>query len=319
MDIKEVRERLKEWRIVVFYGGWSREREVSLRSGKKVYESLKRQGFNVTLIDVDRDYIDRVREAGADVVVIMLHGKPGEDGTIQGALESLGIPYTGSGVLASAVGMDKISTKRILSSLQIRTPRYVYVPKESDLKKKAEEALRILGLPLMVKPREEGSSIGVYLVKDEKTLFELMPQEREEFGDFYIEEFIEGKSVTVGVLGTREESFALPSLELRVKKGEFYDYDAKYKKGYTEFIIPADVPKETEEELAKLAVLTHKAIGCRGFSRVDAVVSKDGTPYILEINTIPGMTSLSDLPAEAEAAGISYDELVLWILKSAFE
>jgi len=319
MDPFSLREKLRGKRIVVFYGGWSSERDVSLRSGRKVYESLKKQGFDAVLLDVGRDYIDRLKDLGGDVVVIMLHGKPGEDGTIQGALETLGIPYTGSRVLASAVGMDKITTKRILLSIGIRTPDFVFVPLESDLKEKEKDALRKLGFPMIIKPREEGSSIGVRIIREDDDLFGLMAQEREDFGDFYLEKFIEGKSVTVGILGTRENSFALPSLELRVKKGEFYDYDAKYRKGYTEFIIPAELPNTSLEELEQLSLLTHRAVGCRGFSRVDAVVSRDGVPYILEINTIPGMTDLSDLPAEAEAAGISYDELALRILASAFE
>jgi len=317
--MEEERKFFKRKRIVVLCGGWSREREVSLLSGRRVYDSLKRQGFDAHLLDADRNYIQKLKELGADVVLIMLHGKPGEDGTIQGALESTGFAYTGSRVLASALGMNKVASKRIFQSLGIPTPPFLPVPKGSNLKEKMEEALSSIGTPLVVKPKEEGSSIGVRIVREESELLKVMEQEEREFGDFFVEKFIEGKTVTTGILGTGEGSFALPVLELRVKGREFYDYVAKYTKGATEFVIPAEIPHQTYKKLQEYSLLAHKAIECRGFSRVDAVVSQDGEPYILEINTIPGMTELSDLPKEAEVHGISYDELVFYVLRSAFE
>jgi D-alanine-D-alanine ligase len=319
VEIEEARTFFRDKKILVLYGGWSRERDVSLRSGKKVYDSLLRQGFNVELLDMQRDYLDRIREISPDVVVIMLHGKPGEDGTVQGALETLQIPYTGSGVFASATGMNKLAAKRIFLSASIPTPDFIEIPREADLRKKMEEALEKMGLPLVIKPKDEGSSLGVKILKNSNDLIEIMGEERRVFGDFFMEKYIEGKTVTIGVLGTREKAFALPILELRVKGREFYDYEAKYTKGLTEFVIPAEIPGETYEALQEFSLKVHRLLECRGFSRIDAVVSRDGKPYILEINTIPGMTELSDLPAEAEAHGISYDELVLWILKSAFE
>ncbi len=316
--MKEI-EYLKSKRVLVLYGGWSREREVSLRSGKRVYESLKGMGFDVSALDMGKDFYERIKEISPDVVVIMLHGKPGEDGTVQGVLELMGIPYTGSGVLASAIGMNKIATKRLLIEENLPTPPYFYDPFEKNPEKLREKVLENLDLPVVVKPVEEGSSLGVHIVKDEDELLKVIEVELVEFGSFYFEKFIKGKSVTVGVLGTGEESFALPILELRPKGHEFYDYEAKYTPGATEFIIPAELPRKVYKELQRDSVLTHQIIGCRGFSRVDAVVSEDGKAYILEINTIPGMTELSDLPAEADHMGIDYDTLVLHILSSAFE
>ena len=316
--MKEI-EYLKSKKVLVLYGGWSREREVSLRSGKRVFESLKGMGFDVSALDMGKDFYERIKEISPDVVVIMLHGKPGEDGTVQGVLELMGIPYTGSGVLASAIGMNKIATKRLLIEENLPTPPYFYDPFEKNPEKLREKVLENLNLPVVVKPVEEGSSLGVHIVKDEDELLNVIEVELVEFGSFYFEKFIKGKSVTVGVLGTGEESFALPILELRPKGHEFYDYEAKYTPGATEFIIPAELPRKVYKELQRDSVLTHQIIGCRGFSRVDAVVSEDGKAYILEINTIPGMTELSDLPAEAEHMGIDYDTLVLHILSSAFE
>ncbi len=319
MTIQEAREFFRGKKIVVFYGGWSRERDVSLRSGKRVFDSLIRQGFDAALMDVDHDYIERLKELQPDVVLIMLHGKPGEDGTFQGALESLGIPYTGSGVLASALGINKVASKRIFQSVGIPTPDYVFVPAWREMGEAHREVLSKIGIPAVVKPKDEGSSLGVHIVHDEAELLPLMEKERSEFGDFLVEKFISGKSVTTGILGTGSEAFALPVLELRVKGREFYDYQAKYTKGLTEFVIPAELTEKSYRWLQEASLQAHLALECRGFSRVDAVVSDDGVPYILEVNTIPGMTELSDLPAEAEAMGISYDELVLWILKSAYE
>ncbi len=322
MTLDEARRFLKEKRIVVLGGGWSREREVSLRSSQRVLSSLVDQGFEATFLDMDRDYLEKLRQIAPDVVLIMLHGKPGEDGTVQGALETIGIPYTGTGVLGSALGINKLQSKRIFDSIGLPTPEFVYIDGKQgkeDLESTVGEAKRRLGFPLVVKPKDEGSSIGVKIVRNERDLLGVVEEAKGIFGDLLIERFIDGKAVTVGVLGTGYESFALPILELRVKGREFYDYEAKYTKGLTEFIIPADIPKETEKLLKDYAVMAHRAFECRGFSRVDAIVSQRGEPYLLEVNTIPGMTELSDLPAEAEAMGIPYDDVVLWILKSAFE
>ncbi len=307
-------------KIAVLYGGWSSEREVSLRSGRNVYEALLRLGYkNVILLDVQRTIAEDLKKEGVEIAVIMLHGSPGEDGSIQGLLEIMGIPYTGSGVVASSVGIDKFITKHVLKSLGIPTPPAIFITGVNDLEEKVREVERTLGYPAIVKPRKEGSSVGVEIVRSREQLVEKVHEDFNQYGDVLIEKYIDGKSVTVGILGTGKDAFCVPSLELRVKEREFYDYVAKYTEGYTEFIIPAEIPEESDKKLKEYALLFYNTIGCKGFSRVDAVVDKKGNVYVLEINTIPGMTNLSDLPKEAEKIGISYEEVVEYILKSAFE
>jgi len=319
MDFTALKKFLEDKKITVIFGGWSGEREVSLRSGRRVLDSLIRQGFKAEGFDLKRENLHLIRPGFTDVALIMLHGRPGEDGTIQAIFELHGIPYTGSGVEASAIGMDKITTKYILKAHNIRTPEYFFIPLWANLEEFGEKALNQLGIPCVIKPRSEGSSLGVRICHTEKEFHDALKDTRGKYGDLFVEKYIKGKTVTVGILGTGEESFPLPVLELRVKGREFYDYKAKYTKGLTEFIIPAEISQHSTKELQEAALLTHRVIGCMGFSRVDAVVDEDGNYYILEINTIPGMTELSDLPKEAEAMGISYDEVVLYILRSAFE
>jgi len=301
-------------KIGVLMGGKSREREISLRSGRKVLESLRRQGFKATEIDVDKEIVEKLKKEGIEVAFVMLHGKFGEDGTVQGLLELLDIPYTGSGVLASALSMNKLLSKQIFEKVGIKTPPYCPIPANS--KPSFEEMISKIGLPMMVKPVDEGSSIGVHILKDKGEMKEKVSTLQDEFGNLFVEKYIAGTTVTIGILGTGKETRALPILEL-VPQREFYDYEAKYTKGLTEFIIPARLSKETYLETQKSALLAHQVLGCWGFSRVDAIVDCSGIPYILEVNSIPGMTDLSDLPAEAEACGISYDELVFEILCSA--
>ncbi|MGB9823606.1 MAG: D-alanine--D-alanine ligase [Candidatus Hydrothermia bacterium] len=319
MKIEEIKVLAKNKDIAVICGGWSGEREVSLRSGKGVYESLLKQGFKARLFDLTQDNITELKPGFCDIAFIILHGKPGEDGTIQGMLELMGIPYTGSGVLASSIGMDKIMTKHILKSLNLNTPPYYFIPSSKNLELEARIALKEIGLPNVIKPRKEGSSLGVYIVHSEEEYFEKIHEVRSTYGDLYVEKYIKGKTVTCGVLGTGEESFALPILELEVVGREFYDYTAKYTKGLTNFIIPARIPEESTIAFQNATLLLHRTLGCRGFSRTDGIVDENGNYYILEINTLPGMTELSDLPKEAAHMGISYDEVVLYILKSAFE
>ena len=308
---------LKNKKIAVLCGGTSRERDVSLRSGKRVFDSLTKQGFNTVMIDVTPDLIPVLKREKADIVCIMLHGRPGEDGTIQGLLETHGFPYTGSKVLASAIGMNKIASKRIWEAVRIPTPKYMIIDSENNLESEIEKVKKYFLIPLVVKPVAEGSSIGVTIVKDENTLDVVLKETIKEFKDIFVEEYIEGKEVTVGILGCNEDLEALPILEL-VPKVEFYDYEAKYTKGMTEFVIPARLPRPLYEETQRIALASHKAIGAYGFSRVDILVGRDHVPYVHDLNTIPGMTELSDLPAEAFHAGITYDELVVRILESAY-
>lgn len=303
-------------RIGVLMGGWSREREVSLRSGQRVFDSLKRQNFDVLSIDVGKDIANVLRKNRTEVAFIVLHGRPGEDGTIQGLLETMGIMYTGSGVLSSALSLDKLISKRIFASEGIPTPSYIPVFLEDDVDPIASSAVQQLGLPLVVKPRAEGSSIGIEIVETEEKIPATLLRLRESFGDLLVEKYIPGMTATCGVLGTGDYTKTLPVLEL-VPKRKFYDYEAKYTKGATQFIVPARLPSEKYESTQNIALKAHKAVGCWGFSRVDLIVSPNGEPYVLEVNTMPGMTELSDLPAEAKAAGMSYDELVFEMLCSA--
>ena len=297
-------------------GGWSSEREISLRSGKNILDSLRRQGFSAVGIDMDKDFINKLKNENIDIIFNILHGKPGEDGTVQGLLELLGIPYTGSGLLASAVAMNKVVTKRILLREGIITPNFYVFEEWEEIEKCLEEAVDKIGFPMFMKPAEEGSSVGTEIIREENNLKEKFIKEQKTYGTFLVEEYIDGMTATCGVLGTGKDAYALPILELIPKK-EFYDYEAKYTKGMTEFIIPARLSQETTEVVQRMAVDTHRIIGCRGFSRVDFVIKENEIPYVLEINTIPGMTEISDLPAEAKEIGMSYDELVFEILKSS--
>jgi len=312
-------------RIAVLMGGKSGEREVSLRSGKGVVEALQRRGLEVIPIDAkDEDLAEQLRQI--DLVFIALHGTYGEDGVIQGFLESLGLPYTGSGVLASALAMNKIMSKRIFVTTGVPTPEFYYeLPPhlgaklrepEKDISRRCEAAEKLLGLPIVVKPTSEGSSLGVSIVKNSDELKEVANETQKQFKDIFFERYIKGTEVTVGLLGMRENLRALPVLEL-VPKKEFYDYEAKYTKGLTEFIIPARLSAELTAKVQDIALKAHKVLGCRGMSRVDMQINERGNPYVTDVNTIPGLTELSDLPAQAKAVQISYDELVMEILDSS--
>lgn len=296
-------------------GGTSREREVSLRSGKNVLAALERKGFDAVGLDVDANIALALRKQKIEVAFVVLHGKPGEDGTVQGLLELMGIPYTGSGILASALALNKLASKKIFREEGIPTPPYAFLPKNNSTPMTA--ITQRLGFPLVVKPLEEGSSYGVVILRKAKEVVPALRKQHREYGDLLAEKYISGMTVTVGILGCGTGTRALPVLEL-VPKNAFYDLEAKYTPGLTEFIIPARLPQRHYRELQEQALRAHHTLNCHGFSRVDAIVdTKLGKPFILEVNTIPGMTNLSDLPAEANAAGISYDVLVLEMLESA--
>ena len=303
----------KDAKIGVLCGGMSNEREVSLRSGKNCFAALKRLGFqNAEMIDVDRNIAKVLIEKNIEIAYIALHGKYGEDGCIQGLLEILEIPYTGSGVKASSVAMDKDFTKRILDNQNLPIISSIVINSFSELK----DFETGLNYPIMLKPVCEGSSIGMTKVN---TPAELEPaiKEAEKFKTgIMLEEYLVGKSITVGVLDLPEKTIATPILEFRTKT-EWYDYEAKYTEGMTQFILPAEIDEDLTKEIQDLSIKAHKAVEAKGMSRVDFIVTEDGKPFILEINTIPGMTDLSDLPAQSKAMGISYDELVEIILNSA--
>lgn len=293
-------------RIGVLYGGWSSEREISLRSGACIIESLKNQGFKVKGIDVDKNVTRKLKNI--DVVFIALHGRPGEDGTIQGILEFLGIPYTGSGVIGSAISMDKIISKYIFIANDIPTPNFYYKG-HIDV----DEIFEQLSAPIVIKPRAEGSSVGVSIVETKNELEKVLKKTLRTFKDVYFEQYIPGMIATCGIIN----EVPLPVLEIAPKKRRFYDYTSKYTRGMTEYIIPARIPEKQYKKVQDYARAAHKVIGAHGFSRVDFVLDHNDNPYVLEVNTIPGLLSESNLPLEARAIGLTYDELIFEILKTS--
>ena len=301
----------KDAKIAVLCGGMSSEREVSLRSGKNCLGALHRLGYkNAEIVDVSPNVMNDLK--GFEYAYNTLHGKYGEDGCIQGVLEIMKIPYTGCGVMASAICMNKEYTKKVLSTNKnIPLIKSAFVRKGEDLMKAVEG----LQYPLITKPVSEGSSFGMTKVNKPEELQTAYEEAIKYNDDVLIEEFIDGFFITVGVLEKDGKAFATEILEIRTKT-EWYDFDAKYTKGLSEFIVPATgLSKEATELTKKIAVEAHETAGCSGVSRVDFMV-KDDKPYFLEINTNPGMTDTSDLPAQAKVCGIDYDNLVLMILNS---
>lgn len=300
----------KDSKIAVLCGGMSSEQEVSRRSGKNCYDALLRLGYNNSkLVEVTENIANDLK--GFDIAYNALHGKYGEDGCIQGLLELLKIPYTGCGVMASAICMNKEYTKKILSTAGLPLIKSILITQGDNLYQKVKE----LNYPMMVKPVSEGSSFGMAKVNNIDELVKAVFNASKFKQDILIEEYLEGKSATVGVLEDKGVTFATEILELR-PHNEWYDYEAKYTKGMTDFILPAEISDEMTKQVKELSIKAFKVCGCSGVSRVDFLIV-DNIPYILEINTSPGMTDTSDLPAQAAAMGISYDELVEMTLMSA--
>lgn len=304
----------KNSKIAVLCGGMSSEAEISRRSGKGVFEALQRLGYkNAELVEVDKNISKKLQDGKFDYAYNVLHGKYGEDGCIQGILEILQIPYTGCGVMASAVCMNKEYTKRILSSCpEIPLVKSAFVRKGEDVMEKTKD----LKFPVFTKPVSEGSSFGMTKVNSREELQAAYDEAVKYNDDVLIEEFIDGLFVTVGVLEQDGKNFATEILEI-IPKNEWYDYESKYTPGMSEFILPAKFDEKLTAKIKEISVKAHETSGCRGVSRVDFMVSKDGIPYVIEINTSPGMTSTSDLPAQAKVMGISYDELVQIVLNGA--
>lgn len=303
----------KDAKIAVLCGGMSSEAEISMRSGKGCFDALKRLGFeNAELVVVDENIVEKLKEGGYDYAFNALHGKYGEDGCIQGILEILKIPYTGCGVMASSLCMNKEFTKRILSTCpDIPMAKSAFVRKGDDVIEKTKD----LTYPLFTKPVCEGSSFGMTKVEKPEDLKAAYVLAAKYNDDVLVEEFIDGFFVTVGVLECDGKPFATEVLEIR-PKNDWYDYEAKYNAGMSEFIVPARLSEEVTKNVKEIAVKAFETAGCRGVSRIDFMM-KDNISYLLEINTSPGMTETSDLPAQAAAMGISYDELVLYILNSS--
>ena len=293
------------------------ETESRVAATPTTIKRLKKQGFDVIMVDLEDDLIAKLKKKKIDLVYNILHGRWGEDGTVQGLLEIAAIPYTGSKVLASALAMNKLAAKRVFDASGIPTPRFLEIDRQSDLQKEAEKIRRIFPFPLIVKPVSEGSSLGVSLIRQEDDLERTLAKTVKDYEDVFVEEYISGREVTVGVIGRTSDLQALPVLEL-VPRKDFYDYEAKYTAGMTEFILPARLSPPLYKKVQGTALAAHRALGCYGVSRVDMIVSRDHIPFVHEVNTLPGMTEQSDLPAAAAHAGISFDELVVKILESAY-
>lgn len=293
-------------RITVLYGGRSAEREVSLNTGTQVAAALESRGFAVTKVDTaGAGFIAEITASAPDVVFIALHGRFGEDGTVQGLLEILDLPYVGSGVLASALAMNKVMSKHVYASAGLSTPDYKVVRRNAPYDVAGLTAA--LGPHTVVKPANEGSSVGMTIVADPLDLGDAIELAFGHDPLVLVERFVAGVEVTVGVIGN-DDPVALPTLEI-VPVNDFYDYESKYVPGMSKHIIPAGVSEPARLECQRLAVEAHLALGCAGMSRSDTIVTPDGTVYLLETNTIPGMTKTSLLPDAAAAAGIAFPEL----------
>ncbi len=302
-------------RVAVLKGGRSAEREVSLNTGAQVAAALAEAGHDVVEIDAAaQDFITQLQDSSADVVFICLHGRFGEDGTVQGMLELLGMPYVGSQVLASALAMDKVMSKAMYACSGIPTPDYVSLERGDAWN--VSELVARLGEKVVVKPCTEGSSIGMTIVHTAEELPAAIERAFASDDRVLVERFVTGVEVTVGVLGTGAEAEALPTLEI-VPEHEFYDYESKYLPGMSAHIIPARVSDEANAECSRLALASHRALGCRHISRTDTIVTENGEIYVLETNTIPGMTRTSLVPDAARAAGIEFPTLCARLVEMA--
>ncbi len=304
-------------KVAVLMGGLSAEREISLLSGRGVLQALRDSGVDAHAFDpAQRDVSDLKREGFARCF-IALHGRFGEDGTLQGALEWLGIPYTGSGVMASAIAMDKVMTKRIWQSVGLPTPRYVVLNPEQQQRAHIVAVPDELGLPLIVKPPREGSSIGVSKVVGYSQMQDAVSLSARYDPDVLCEEFIEGEEVTCPVIGADADLRALPVVRIRAPEGA-YDYQNKYFTDVVSYQCPSGLPAAEEQEISRIVLAAFKALGCRGWARADLMIrASDRKPFLLEMNTSPGMTSHSLVPMSARAAGISYEALCLSLLRLA--
>jgi len=296
-------------KVAVLFGGTSAEREVSLESGTAVFQALLRQGVDAHPVDTQEingqpHFIDVLRDGGFDAAFIVLHGKNGEDGTIQGLLELLNIPFTGSSVAASALAMDKVRSKLVFQALNLPTPPFAVASNFEQ----AQQLAKTIGYPISVKPTQEGSSIGVSRVTELSGLLEAFSL-ASQYGEVMIEKWIEGSDFFVTII----DSVAYPSVQVKIDDG-FYDYQAKYKSNDTKYSCPADIPEIKEQELRKIAKDAFESLGCTGWGRVDLVQDKEGKFWVLEVNTVPGMTSHSLVPMSAKAQGIEFDELVINLL-----
>ena len=290
-------------RVAVVMGGPSSEREISIASGSGVMRALSALGYEAQSLDFDDAFVDGLKKIAPDVVFNALHGPGGEDGQIQGLLEWMGIPYTGSGLEASALAMDKHLTKKLLAAEGLPTPAWDLFDLDGGTLPLLPGSL---DLPLVVKPRFEGSSSGVHIVKTHEQWSNAMVHAAQTYGQIMAEEFVPGIEYSCGILG--EE--ALPVIEIEPSVDDFYSYDAKYNVGGSRHTVPAPIDEDLTARMQMLALSTHRLLGLRDYSRTDFIVTKEGRPYILEINALPGLTQTSLLPDECNAIGIGYDALI---------
>lgn len=298
---------LKKKKIGVLLGGLSAEREISLRTGAAVVNALRQKGYQAVAIDADRSLAARLVSEGIDVAFIALHGRYGEDGCVQGLLEVMAIPYTGSGVQTSAICMDKIAAKQVMLHYKILTPKFCMIGDNDD-----PAALKFPSLPFVVKPSSQGSALGVSIVRNASDVDEAVRCARQYGGAALIEKFIEGRELTVSILN----GDVLPIIEILPKAG-FYDYAAKYTKGATEFVVPAALGRACNKRVISETLRAYTALGCKGAARIDVIVDGKNKPYILEVNTVPGLTELSLFPRAAAAIGMDYQSLVEEMLVGA--
>jgi D-alanine-D-alanine ligase len=300
---------MKKKKIGVLMGGLSAEREVSLNSGAAVHQALLAQGYDAVAIDVGRNLAAVLEREGIQAAFIALHGRYGEDGCIQGMLELMQIPYTGSGVLASALAMHKLFSKQTFTAEGILTAPFRHFRRGEPV----HPAELPFGLPLVVKPAQEGSSVGISIVREEKQLAPALELAFRHDSDILVEQYIKGQEVQVGILNDRP----IGAIEI-VPKGEFYDYEAKYTDGMAEHIFPARLAPALYEKALQTGLAAHRSLGCSGYSRVDLLITAHDECYVLEVNTLPGMTALSLLPEiAAKGAGLSFEALVARIMESA--
>ncbi|MGM9559254.1 D-alanine--D-alanine ligase family protein [Anaerovibrio slackiae] len=305
-------------KIVVVMGGPSTEAEVSRRSGTAILEALKAKGYNAEGLELNpATFANDIKASGAEFVFNALHGKFGEDGIIQGTLEMMGIPYTGSGVMAAAVTMDKVATKRFFMAEGIPTPKaHTYFRYEFKKRDLTGEILQEFSVPVVVKASSQGSSIGVVIVEKAEELEAALSEAFKYDREVLVEEFIKGRELTVAVWGNEEKQEALPIIEITTVTGR-YDYVTKYKVGASTHIIPAPLPEEVSKKVKEIAIRAFAVCGCSGMARVDFMLGEDNQPYVIEVNTIPGMTETSLVPDAGRAAGIEFPELCARILAMA--
>lgn len=298
-------------KIAVLYGGVSKEREVSISSSKGIISALEKNGHEVTSIDFHPEKLEEVLQLQVDLVFIGLHGKHGEDGALQGLLDILDIPYVGSGVLASSLAMDKNKAKELFQQAGIpvaKGERY-RITDQTDIQLLADEITAQFSVPFVIKPNREGSTLGLTIVQETSQVPKALEMAIQSDEYVLVEQFIDGKELTVPVMGKWREEEALPIIEI-IPKNELYDYESKYALGGSEHIIPARLDEATTKRIQDFAVKSHQVLGCEVYSRADFLLTEDGTPYLLEVNTLPGMTSTSLFPDSAKQAGISYEEMI---------